>query len=857
MAVYAFAVFSGAFLLFQVQPLIGKYILPWFGGAPAVWTTCLLVFQVLLLAGYAYAYLSTRWLKPRVQVIVHLVLLAAAIATLPITPDSSWKPHVAGDPTLRICGMLAVSLGLPFFVLSATAPLLQVWFSLTQVGASPFRLYALSNAGSLLALLSYPALVETCFTRATQTRVWSAGLGVFALSCAWAGFRVWRASPQAGSAARADKAPQPVLGDKVFWLLLPACASLLLVAVTNKICQDLAPIALLWVLPLCVYLLSFILCFSSPKFYDRRWFGPALLISLVTVCLTISGALTLSAPAQVLVFEVGLFVCCMMCHGEVYRLRPHPDHLASFYLAISAGGALGTTFVAVAAPWLFNDYFELHWGLVICGTLFLFSWAREAQSARSSRRKEALIHFTFRTPQSAFTQSPTSPATNLKRSWPGLAWLGSAAALASLMFVLWGSTHRHAAIRAYRSRNFYGVLNVYRHESPDPSMSLLELVHGRVAHGVQFLQTSRAQIPTLYYTTSSGVGRALQMFSGEKRRIGVVGLGAGTLAAYLRPGDQMRFYEINPEVQNIAEKSFTFLKSCAGHVEVVLGDARLSLENEPSQDFDLLALDAFNGDAIPIHLLTREAFAVYQWHIKTNGVIAVHVSNLSLNLEPVMANLAREFGYGAEVVEQPAGNEMAGVLPSTWILLSRDPNFIKAIALTDSARAPASPSRNAPLWTDDFNGVFALMRWREMAAGPQARKAAFSQPGRSPAKRASRMLIIEQQYREAVTRDPNSSVALNNLACLLATSADPALRNGPEAVTLAEKACALTHYQNTSVLSTLAAAYAEAGRFDQAITTAEKACAMATEKDEHALLVGNRKMLEYYRKNRPFHQGSP
>ncbi|HWX18489.1 MAG TPA: fused MFS/spermidine synthase [Candidatus Binatia bacterium] len=820
MAVYALAVFSGAFLLFQVQPLLGKYILPWFGGAPAVWTTCLLVFQVLLLAGYAYAHLSTRWLKPRAQVLLHLGLLAVALLTLRLPPDNSWKPQPADDPTLRICCLLAASIGLPFFVLSATAPLLTAWFGLRQSGASPFRLYALSNAGSLLALLSYPAVVETCFTRATQALAWRAGLGVYGLSCAWAGVRVWSTPP--GSPARAAKAPQPDLGDKLFWLLLPACASLLLVAVTNKICQDLAPIALLWVVPLSVYLLSFILCFSGPKCYARRWFGPALLVSLATICLTLSGSIALSAPAQVLAFGAGLFVCCTVCHGELYRLRPHPAHLTSFYLMLGAGGALGSAFVALIAPAIFDDYFELHWGLILCGGLFLLVWARDQRG-------------------------------RLRHPWPGFAWLGGAVTLAGLAFALWGSAHHHDALRVYRSRNFYGVLNVYRHESPDPAMNLLELVHGRVAHGIQLLEAGRAQTPTLYYTTGSGVGRALALLPQEQRRIGVVGLGAGTLAAYLRPGDRLRFYEINPEVDKIAEEFFTFLKNCAGQVEVVLGDARLSLENEPPQDFDLLALDAFNGDSIPIHLLTREAFAVYRRHTKTNGVIAVHVSNLSVNLEPVVVNVAQEFGYRAEVVHQRASDEAAGVLPSTWILLSRDPNFIKAIALNPSARAPSSVALKLPLWTDDFNGVFAVMRWREMAAATQARQGAISHPGQAEASRAGVQSLI-RQYREAVARDPNSSVALNNLACLLATSPDPELRNGPEAVALAEKACALTQYQNTSAVSTLAAAYAEAGRFDQAVATAEKACAMAAQKGERTLLAGNQKMLQCYRHNRVFRQ---
>jgi hypothetical protein len=630
-------VFSSAFLLFQVQPLLGKYILPWFGGAPAVWTACLLAFQLLLLAGYGYAYCSTKWLNTRNQVALHLGLLLVAVA-LPITPDISWKPLADNDPTVRIFCLLTACLGLPFVVLSATAPLLQHWFSLAQTKNSPFRLYAVSNAGSQLALLSYPVVLEAFFPRTTQVLWWRTGLGLFAVSCAWVGVRVWKTTPRIDPEERSKKVPAPAVRDKVFWVLLPACGSLLLAAVTNKICQDLAPIALLWVLPLSVYLLSFILCFNTARFYDRRWSAPALFVGMAAMSLTLSGSLALSTPSQVLVFLGGLFVCCMVCHGEVFRVRPHPAHLASFYLMLSAGGALGGVFVAVIAPRIFKDYFELDWGLILCGGLFFMAWATEQR-------------------------------TRLRFSRLGLAGVATIAVLGGMACVLWRASNQNDNIRVYRSRNFYGVLNVYRHDSKDPSMALLELVHGRTAHGVQFLQPDRARIPTLYYTPASGVGRAFTILPQESRRIGAIGLGAGTVAAYVRPGDQITFYEINPEVERIAKTLFTFLRTCAGQIELVPGDARLSLESEPARNFDLLVLDAFNSDSIPIHLLTREAFATYQRHTRTNGVIAVHVSNLSLNLEPVVLNLAHEFGYAAQVIEQKTSNEAEGILPSKWILL--------------------------------------------------------------------------------------------------------------------------------------------------------------------------------------------
>lgn len=824
MALYGFAVFSGAFLLFLLQPLVGKYILPWFGGAPAVWTTCLMVFQFLLLGGYSYAYFSSRLLKPRVQVMVHLLLLVAAVAMLPITPDISWKPLVPDHPTLRICEMLTVSLGLPFLILAASAPLLQHWFTLVDSEKSPFRLYAFSNAGSLVALLSYPILFETWFTRGTQAIIWSAGLGVYGLSCAWAGIRVWRAPLQSPPALRVERVRESTFGSRVLWVLFPSCASLLLLAVTNRICQDLAPVPLLWVLPLSIYLTSFIFCFNDFGWYDRRWFGPALIVSLAAMALTLTGALSFSAPEQVLVFCAGLFICCTVCHGELYRLRPNPARLTTFYLAISAGGAFGGTFVAVIAPRLFSDYFELHAALILCGTLFLLGCWREQRS-------------------------------RLRHNWFRIACAGGAVALVGLALDLGASARRNNALRVHRSRNFYGVLNVYRHETADRSTSLMELVHGRVAHGVQFLQSNRAQTPTLYYTTNSGVGRAFEIVRHENRKVGVIGLGAGTLAAYMHSGDQIRFYEINPAVERIAKTFFTFLEACPVQVQVVLGDGRLSLEQENRQDFDLLVLDAFNSDSIPIHLLTREAFAVYQRHMKTNGVIALNVSNMSLNLEPVIFNVAREFGYSAVQIRQPAINEMEGMLPSTWVLLSRDSGLLNAPALVASDRSSLQPpSGKGVFWTDDFNGLFAVLRWHQPPAAAAAPKA-DSYEARTATKRANLSLVIER-FRQAVERDPNSSVALNNLACLLATAPDPALRNGPEAVKLAERACGLTQYQNTSAVSTLAAAYAEAGRFEEAVTTAERACAMASEKGEQELLAGNQQMLDYFKRKQAYHQAS-
>jgi len=823
MAAYGLAVFTGAFLLFQVQPLMGKYLLPLFGGAPGVWTACLLFFQVLLLAGYAYSHVSVRWLRPRAQLLLHLGLMAIAIGMLPIRPSRSWRPQPEINPTHQILLLLMRSVGLPYFILSATAPLVQHWSSRTHPDESPFRLYALSNAASLLALLSYPTLFEVHLTRATQAAGWSAGFCLYAIACVWAGRRVWKSTAPQIPPARTGAGSKPSLGERILWLAWPACASLLLLAVTNTICQDVATIPLLWVLPLALYLLSFTFCFASERCYSRLWSGVALFPLLAAICGLRSGTFVLPTWAQIAVYSAGLFICCMICHGEVYRLKPTPAHLTGFYLTVTAGGALGGIFVAVIAPLIFQDYFELDWGLILCGSLLLIVWARKRGN------------------------QPIG-------SWRTIPWAAACLTLVGLAAFLWQSAHLHEAIRIARRRNFYGVLKVFRHEFQDPKLDLVELVHGRVAHGVQFLDPARSSWPTLYYTPQSGVGRAFAAIPPGKRRVGVVGLGAGTLAAYAQASDEIRFYEINPEVVRLAKSHFTYLQKSAGQVTVALGDARLSLENEPPQEFDLLVLDAFNSDSIPVHLLTREAFQIYQRHLNTNGVLAVNISNRSLDLEPVLGQLARRFGFQVIVVHEPATDELHGVLPSTWLLLTRNGEFAQNQIIRDAGKALALTSDDpVAMWTDDYSSLFSIVRWRDHSA---AKTAAGTQTGpfvknSSPGNRKIAAQIT--RFREVVKRDPNSPVALNNLACLLATVGDPSLRDGAEAVRLAERARELTESQNTSVLSTLAAAYAENGRFDEAVATAEKACVLAKARGETQLLEGNQRMLELYKRRQAYH----
>jgi hypothetical protein len=818
MAVYALTIFTGAFLLFQVQPLIGKYILPWFGGGPGVWTTCMLFFQVLLLGGYAYAHFSSRWLKPRWQAILHLALLAGALAMLPITPADSWKPQAGGDPTLRILALLAASLGLPYFVLSATGPLMQHWFSRTHPGRSPYRLYALSNAGSLLALVSYPFFFETHLTRKAQAGWWAAGLAVYAVCCVLCAVRVWRSkgdrsadtssacSPPPETRGRGVRAPMrelpaeldsycsqtPAL-DRLLWLLLPACASVLLLATTNKLCQDVAVIPFLWVLPLALYLLSFIICFDSPRWYARPPFALALVAACAGICWALFQGTDLSLYKQVAVYSGGLFVCCMVCHGELYRLRPAPSHLTGFYLMIAAGGALGGFFVAVVAPLIFKDYYELHWGLVLCGFLFILVCATAVQGKQgddktakpsiqtpkpetpnslpesgtdcsASRITHHASRFTFHV--SRFTL----PALLRADSWrwlalilpllafAGLDWslahwggrfmgahkLALVGARASVWFtfvllatwwvlrgtfrywrfltclwlsldlavmaaVLWRQGRESGNGAVYKTRNFYGVLTVYEYDKTEPKSHYSLLLHGRITHGLQFADPEKARWPTSYYGADSGIARAVLALPPEPRRIGVVGLGTGTLSAYGRAGDYLRIYEINPQVRQIATNRFNYLSGCPGQIEVVLGDARLSMETETPQHFDLLALDAFSSDSIPVHLLTKEAFDIYERHLATNGIIAVHVSNHYLDLEPVVMNLARRFNYKAAIIDYDEADEW-WLYASTWILLSRSEQIISSPGISEVASAPETNSIKIPLWTDDFASLFQILK---------------------------------------------------------------------------------------------------------------------------------------------------
>ncbi len=671
-------------MLFEVQPLIGKYVLPRFGGSPEVWTTCMLFFQMLLLAGYAYAHLSVRFLRPRVQAILHLVLLLAALAVLPLAPEARWQPSHTGNPTLQIMLLLTMTIGLPFFVLASTSPLMQGWLARSRPDAQPYRLYALSNAGSLLALVSYPLLIEPVLSRQQQSVIWSLAWSGFAILSGLCAARLWSQSknpslPATDTSEVNRSSPRPRAETRLLWLALPAGASVVLLAVTNKICLDLAAVPFLWVLPLGLYLLSFIICFDNQRWYSRRPFLATFILCIIAVIYLRTHETAVAIWIQTAIYLAAMFVCCMVCHGELFRLRPQPRHLTSYYLMIAAGGALGGFTVAVVAPLVFRTYLELYLGLLACCLFALLA--------------------------------DPSPAVRRRR------WLWVAvAAIGTVAVVLTGSRGQPGDILDTQLRNFYGVLTLWEKYPHDPQRHRYVLQHGTTFHGLQFADPQRRRLPTAYYGPESGGGLAIEHFPRKThRRIGVVGLGVGTLAAYGKAGDVFRFYEINPAVKHLAETRFSYLSDSPADVEVVMGDGRLSLEREPPQHYDVLVLDAFTSGAIPVHLLTREAFEIHLRHLKDDGVLAVHVSNYHLDLKPVLFKLAEHFRLQAVWISA-AGNDQRGTLTCDWVLLTNNAEFLNVSRIRFAALSSKVNFQRTRLWTDDHVSLLDVLAWQGASA---------------------------------------------------------------------------------------------------------------------------------------------
>jgi hypothetical protein len=697
MLLFASTILLSAFLLFLVQPIIAKQILPWFGGTSAVWTTCMVFFQVLLLAGYAYSHFVTRRLAPRQQTKLHVALLVASLAFLPIIPREALKPAGEEDAALAIIVLLAATIGLPYFLLSTTGPLVQKWVAHRFPEKTVYRLFALSNFGSLIGLLAFPFAIEPFAGSAAQSYVWSGAYALFVAACAataWqsrnrpsAPLEFAAASPATADAAHAAThataaalAPErrPGAGDYALWLTLSALGSVMLLAATSHITQNIASVPFLWVLPLTLYLLSFVIVFEGRGgrgWYERNW------LLLPALMLVVAMAWGLSAERGVLdvsiaipLYCAGVFVACLFCHGELALRKPAPRYLTHFYLSLSLGGALGGLAVGLVAPRVFPAYFELPLALFALSALAVFL-------VLGSR---TLI-------------GPALVAT------------------VATGYFGWNYVEFLRNDVIVMQRNFYGTLRV--REQGSGTEQVRRLLHGVILHGEQPTQGTDRLEPGTYYARSSGVGLAIAAKQARGPvKLGVVGLGIGTLSAYGRAGDTIRFYELDPDVLRLAHSHFTYLDATPARLEFELGDARLSMERELAagrpQRYDVLAIDAFSSDSIPVHLITREAIALYVRQIAPDGIIAVHISNRFLDLKPVLANIAQAEGLVAKLVsDEPEGGGSAST--TDWVLLARDRRAFDDRTLAARAEDIA-PNPTYSLWSDQFNNLLDVLKSRPL-----------------------------------------------------------------------------------------------------------------------------------------------
>ncbi len=712
-ALYAATIFLGSFLLFQIQPVIARFILPWFGGSPAVWTTCMVFFQALLILGYGYAHLLGN-AAPKTQCIMHLGLLMISVVMLEIQPDGALKPTGTESPIASILFLLATHIGIPYLALSSTSPLLQHWFAQTHPGRSPYRLFVLSNLGSLLGLLTYPFLVEPLLTLRVQASAWQVGYVVYAVVCGICAVRYSRAgrttasTQEQRSSTALPRSPQrPTWQQKLLWLGLATAPSIMLLAVTNQISQDIAVVPFLWILPLSLYLISFIICFDREAWYKRQFwvslalFGIAAVVGLLHYLLEQDPGML----AQISIYSFCLFSCCMVCHGELVRIKPAPHYLTGFYLTVAVGGACGGVFVSLIAPHIFQGLWELHTGLILAFLLVGICLVRTKARPR-------------------------------RIAWQ-IAWGLAAILLTAVLFQHARDVHFNPLAS---SRNFYGVLRIYEEDfGPLDSMAahdsgtrvhgtnpIRSMYYGEIMHGNQFTAGQLSKTPISYYARNSGIDLALRFHPHRQQRatgrttnnasglhVGVIGLGTGTIAAHGRPGDVIRFYEINTDVIQLNKKYFTYLSDSPAEISVIIGDARIQLEQEliksgPHQ-FDLLVLDAFTGGAVPIHLLTREAFGLYLKHLKPNGILALHITNRYLDLSPVVKGLAIEFQQTPLLITSPQDLGQARE-ESDWVLLTDNPTLLHDRRITLRSSPAHWEGQKSILWTDDFSNLFQVLR---------------------------------------------------------------------------------------------------------------------------------------------------
>jgi hypothetical protein len=677
--VYGVTIFLGAFLLFLVEPMAAKQLLPVLGGSSAVWLTCLVFFQLTLLLGYLYAHCLARSRSNGWQQHVYVALLVTAVVLLAARPVlHTTLGSGSNHPVTTIFASLSLTIGLPFLLLASTSPLLQIWLlrseSSAKDGKVPYRLFALSNAGSLLALIAYPTMVEPHLTLRLERTLWTVGFGVYAALCTLLSRHKRIAIEQVVVPEQADVPPTPTR-IKWMWFLLPMGAAMQLSAVTGHLTVNIAAIPLLWMLPLTVYLLSFIIAFEAPTFYRRGIIVRCLVVLLASLGYAISKTdVTLPIGIGIAFFLVECFLACLFCHAEAYALRPQrASETTLFYLLIAGGGAAGTFFIGILNPLIFSANYDL------------------------------AISF--------FVTAMLAVAVTWRDGWPQrLLWSTSSVLLLAFTILLHVAYQREAILEV---RNFYGSLRV-KQSATQQGDTMRMLLNGTIQHGTQLFSpslptSSLSRTPTTYYAPDSGVGLALRLCcEGRSRNIGVIGLGTGTVAVYGRTGDRLRFYEINPLVRPIAQNLFTYLRDSGAHISYADGDARTSLTSEAPQGFDVLVVDAFSGDAIPLHLLTTEALSLYKKHLAPNGILAFHVSNKYLNLAPEIGLLADSAGMQARVVESTS-DETHGIYRATWVLMTASSNFF---AQSDVAQAAEPVPAIAGLrpWTDDYSSLLPILQ---------------------------------------------------------------------------------------------------------------------------------------------------
>ena len=667
-SLYAVTIFLSAFLLFVVEPMAAKQLLPTLGGSSAVWTTCLVFFSVVLLLGYLYAHWISVSFTPARQAVIHILLLTVALLVLGIHTSPS-PAAVTYHPALTVFRVLATVIGLPYLALSATTPLLTGWYAASFEGRSPYRLFALSNLASLLALCSYPLLIEPGLTMNRQTAWWSGGFLVFSVICgaiAWQGRRRMPVAKQSEVAGKEAAGPAMVP-----WFSLALGGGMMLTAVTNHMSANIAAIPLLWLPPLALYLLSFILAFQGAWQPIRQWMLRLVLIAVASMAYVMQDIRTqLPIGVSVPLFLMGLFIICLFLHGELYARRPGTDGLTRFYLVAAAGSAAGTLLVGVLAPLVLRANYDLACTLVVVALIALAATWQDGWGLR-------------------------------------MVWI---AGVTAAIVVVSNQVRQYDDDAVALMRNFYGTLRVRESHLPPQSDTDRQLLNGTIEHGAEWFAPQFRGLPLTYYAENSGLGLAMRLCCGSgHKRVGVIGLGTGTVAAYGNAGDTIRFYEINPPVERLARHWFTFLHDSPAQIDVVLGDARLSLAAETPQHFNVIVIDAFSGDAIPVHLLTREALALYRRHLQPDGIVAFHVSNQYIDLEPVIAGIARDAGLSAVSVHSH-GDEQNGLYYADWILVTSNQSFLAQPEIVNSA-FPAHLRADVRVWTDNYSSVFPLLKW--------------------------------------------------------------------------------------------------------------------------------------------------